>query len=300
MDTGLLRTFLAVARTENFTAAAAELHLSQSTVTAHVKTLERELGARLFDRMPRGARLTAAGGRALERAVGLLEAEARLRAAAAGDALPSGTVAVGAGDTLCSAPVPRVIASLRRSHPGIDVHLFPVGTADAVRDLRRGRLDLALLLEDGEGPAALLSEPLAREPLVLIAAPDHPLAAAGAPVTWDDLVRVPFFLHEEGCSYSDRVARELQERPGARPRLTRLGSSEAARACVAAGLGVGVLPRTAARDALAAGTLAALDGPPVPDVPVRLVRHRARWASPAVRAVADAFTDHFAAAAGPG
>ena len=52
MDTRLLRTFAALARTGNFTATAAELHLAQSTVTVHVRTLEKDLGTRLFDRLP--------------------------------------------------------------------------------------------------------------------------------------------------------------------------------------------------------------------------------------------------------
>jgi len=61
VDTDLLRTFLAVARHESFTAAAAELNLVQSTVTSRIKALEKTLGARLLDRLPDGARLTDAG-----------------------------------------------------------------------------------------------------------------------------------------------------------------------------------------------------------------------------------------------
>lgn len=54
MDTRLLTTFTVLARTGGFTAAAAELHLAQSTVTVHIRTLERDLGVRLFDRLPTG------------------------------------------------------------------------------------------------------------------------------------------------------------------------------------------------------------------------------------------------------
>lgn len=61
MDTRLLTTFTVLARTGGFTAAAAELHLAQSTVTVHIRTLERDLGVRLFDRLPTGALLTDAG-----------------------------------------------------------------------------------------------------------------------------------------------------------------------------------------------------------------------------------------------
>ncbi|MEH6378580.1 LysR family transcriptional regulator, partial [Streptomyces sp. KLMMK] len=61
MDTRLLHTFLTLARTGSFTAAAAELHLAQSTVTVQIRALEKELGTRLFDRLPRGASITATG-----------------------------------------------------------------------------------------------------------------------------------------------------------------------------------------------------------------------------------------------
>ncbi|WP_017588241.1 LysR family transcriptional regulator [Nocardiopsis ganjiahuensis] len=296
MDTRLLGTFLTVARTGNFTVAAADLHLSQSTVTAQIKALEKELGCRLFDRLPRGARLTETGRRIAAEAAGVLEAEARLHAAVGDGTHPVGRVAVGVGDTLCSGPVPRVIAELSRTRPGIEVDLVPLGTDAALDGLRRGRLDLALLLEDEDRFPDMVTEKLSEEPLVLLGAPDHPLVTAETPVGWEELAREPFFLHEEGCSFSDRVARELRGPSGVRPRLTRLGSSEAARACVMAGLGLAALPLTAARDALSAGALATVAGPPVPNVPVRLVHHRSRWISPAARAVVDAFTEYFAAA----
>jgi DNA-binding transcriptional LysR family regulator len=293
VDTRLLSTFLTLARTENFTAAAAELHLSQSTVTAQIKTLEKDLGARLFDRMPRGAQLTATGRRLLAEAAEVLEAEARLRVAAAGDAQPTGTVVVGAGETLCSTHLPGVIATLRRTHPDIDVHLFPAGTGAAVEGLRAGRLDIALLLEDEVRFADMTAEPVAREPLCLIGAPGHPLAAQGRPVTWEEIARESFFLHEEGCSYSDRVARKLLALPDARPRLTRFGSIETARSCVAAGLGLSVLPRATVGNQLREGSLAVVAGPQIPDITVQLVRHRGRWTSPAIRAVMDALACHF-------
>ena len=85
-------------------------------------------------------------------------------------------------------------------------------------------------------------------------------------------------------------ARELHALPGGPPRTTRFGSVEATRACVAAGLGLALLPRVSVGQALADGRLAVVDGPPVPDVPVLLARHRARWASPAENAVTEALT----------
>ncbi|MDF3291428.1 LysR family transcriptional regulator [Streptomyces silvisoli] len=288
MDTRLLRTFTALAKTGSFTAAAAELHLAQSTVTVQIRSLERELGTRLFDRLPTGALLTSTGRRLLEEAEAMLDAEARLRAAATagnGGGTVEGQVTVGAGESLCSSRLPGVIASLRRTHPGIDVHLRAVGSAAAVEGLRQGRFDMVLLLEPEVNLADLAARPIAREPLVYLASPDHPLA--GREAGWDELAGESFFVHEEGCSYSDHLVRTLLALPGARPRLTRFGSIEAARSCVAAGLGLTLLPRATVDRQLRDGVLAVVRGPEVPPVPVQLTRHRRRWVAPAARVVAD-------------
>lgn len=281
VDTRLLHTFAVLARTGSFTAAAAELHLAQSTVTVHIRALERELGVRLFDRLPTGALLTGTGRRLLERAEDVLDAVARLRADGDGDGAAGGRVVVGTPESLCTTRLPGVVAALRTSHPEVDIQLYAGGTERCVEGLRSGRLDLALLLEEEADFPDVTTELIAREPLALVCAPGHPLAArAGAP-TWAELSGEDVFLLEQGCSYSDELERRLLAVPGARPRLTRFGSVDAARSCVAAGLGVTLLPLTTVRDHLRDGRLLRLDGPRFADAPVRLARHRRRWTSPA-------------------
>ncbi|MGW7486170.1 LysR family transcriptional regulator [Streptomyces sp. NPDC054786] len=300
MDTRLLRTFVTLARAGSFTATARALHLAQSTVTVQIRTLERELGTPLFDRMPSGTVPTRAGLRLLEEAEAVLDAVARLRATAAAgqhdmaDGTTEGQVAVGAGDSLCSSRLPGVIASLRRTHPRLDVQLHAVSTATAVDGLRTGRLDIALLLEPEVGESDLLARRIADEPLTYVAAPGHPLAGRAA--GWDELAGECFFVHEEGCSYSDRLVRTLLGLPGAHPRITRFGSIDAARSCVAAGLGLTLLPRVTVEHHLHEGRLTAVDGPEAQPVPVQLVRHRRRWFAPGAQIVAEELTRTFAAA----
>ena len=297
MDTRLLRTFATVARTENLTAAAERLHLVQSTVTAQVQALEKELGLRLFDRLPRGVVLTGAGREVLAQAEAVLEAESRLRAVAtsAGGAggQVTGRVVLSAGETLVSARLPGVIAALRRSHPAVEVDLRTMGTAAAVAALRSGELDLALLLEDEAAFRDIECTPLAREPLVLVCSPEHPAADRGD-TDWAELAREDYFLHEQGCSYSDRfIERLLAAAKGAPPRITRFGSLEAARSCVAAGLGLSLLARANVADALASGRLTQVSGPQFPDVTVQLARYRRRWLSPAAAALTTELPHHF-------
>ncbi|PBC86904.1 MULTISPECIES: LysR family transcriptional regulator [unclassified Streptomyces] len=300
MDTRLLRTFVTLARAGSFTATARALHLAQSTVTVQIRTLEKELGTPLFDRMPSGTVPTRAGLRLLEEAEEVLDAVARLRAtAAAGQrdvtgGTVEGQVAVGAGDSLCSSRLPAVIASLRHAHPRLDVQLHAAGTATAVDGLRTGRLDIALLLEPEVGESDLLARRIADESLVYVVAPGHPLAGRAA--DWEELAGESFFVHEEGCSYSDRLVRTLLGLPGASPRITRFGSIDAARSCVAAGLGLTMLPRVTVERHLQGGQLAVVDGPRAQPVPVQLVRHRRRWFAPGAQIVAEELTRTFAKA----
>lgn len=295
MDTRLLHTFTALARTGSFTAAAAELHVAQSTVTVHIRILERELGTRLFDRLPTGALLTDSGRRLLVEAENVLDAVTRLRAAGGDDdGAVRGRVVVGTPESLCSTRLPGVMAALRTRHPEIDVHLHAAGTAQCVEGLRSGRLDVALLLEEDADFPDVAAEPVAREPVALVCSPGHPLAARTRAVSWEELAAEDFFLLEEGCSYSDALERRLLAVAVARPRLTRFGSVDAARGCVAAGLGLALLPLTTVEEHLRQGRLARVHGPGFADVPVVLARNSRRWIAPAAQAFTREVTRHFA------
>ncbi|ORT58775.1 LysR family transcriptional regulator [Streptomyces sp. CB03238] len=285
MDTRLLHTFTTLARSGSFTSAAAELHLAQSTVTVHIRTLERELGTRLFDRLPTGALLTDSGRRLLAEAETVLDAVARLRAGGDdGDGAVRGQVTVGTPESLCATRLPGVMVSLRTRHPEVDVRLHAAGTTECVEGLRSGRLDVALLLEEEAGFPDVTAEPVAREPLALVCAPTHPFAARTRAASWEDLAAESFFLLEQGCSYSDALERRLLTVAGARPRLTRFGSVDAARGCVASGLGLALLPLTTVEEHLRQGRLARVPGPGFADVPLLLARHSRRWVSPAAQA----------------
>lgn len=269
VDTRLLRTLLVLARTGSFTATAAELHLVQSTVTSQVKALERHLGARLFDRLPSGARLTEAGRQAVEHAREVLTSEQRLRDAVRGSTAVEGEVRIAAPESVCAYRLPQRIADVALRWPGISVHLSPAGTRQALAGVRNGTLDLALALEDSLVAPGLKVTAIGVEPIELVSAPGMVLDER-------------YFLLEEGCSYSDRFVRELS----ATPSITRFGSIEAVRSCVVAGLGWTVLPRVAVAEQLDAGTLQRVRE--LPDSTLFLVTDPRRTPSAAVRAVAAA------------
>ncbi|MER6434374.1 LysR family transcriptional regulator [Streptomyces sp900105245] len=282
MDTRLLRTFAVLARTGNFTVTAAELHLAQSTVTVQIRSLEKDLRVQLFDRLPSGAVLTDTGARLLQRAQDVLDAEDRLRHEAHSVGPIEGSVTIGASESLCAYRLPLAVAALSRTLPNVELHMRAVVTPlEAAEQLKAGRIDFALLLESHIEVPHVEAEVIGHESLSLVAVAGHLLARSGAP--WERLAEETFFLLEEGCSYSDAFARQLLALPGKPPRMTRFGSIEAVRACVAAGLGLALLPVVSVKADLASGRLCAAQS--FPDIPVQMLRHRSRWPTPAAQTV---------------
>ncbi len=172
MDLRALRCFVAVAEEGHFGRAAARLHLAQPPLSRRIRELEADLGCRLFERIPTGARLTAAGEVLLAEARDLLEraerARERVRGAGSERVLVLGTVA-GAGLDVGAA----ALAALRRERPGLRVRLREAPITDPSAGLREGRVDLALtrLPFDTSGLTVRL---LGEEPLVAVLPADEP------------------------------------------------------------------------------------------------------------------------------
>jgi DNA-binding transcriptional LysR family regulator len=177
-----LRRFVVVAEELSFTRAARRLHVVQSGVSSAVATLERELGVPLFDRDRHTVTLTEAGRTLLP------EARATLAAAqAAADAVAEttaglrGTLSIGTMLSTGAVDLPGLIARFHREHPAVLVRLrqAPGGSADLARAVADGRLDLALLSLPGDPPPGVEVRQLEEEPMVLVCAPGHRLAASG-------------------------------------------------------------------------------------------------------------------------
>ncbi|MGW5385600.1 LysR family transcriptional regulator [Nocardia sp. NPDC003963] len=285
MDTGLLRSFLAVARLESFTEAARELGYTQSTVTGHIQKLERRLGSRLLDRLTSRVVATELGARLIPHAEDVLAAEDRLCAAARDTAArPAGTVRLIAPESLCTYRLPAVIRELRTREPGVQLQIGPGGMSDALTAVRRGTADLALTMEPRLPVTDLAVEKIGVEALLFLDRGPGPGAAAD----WSELALRDALLIEEGCGYSDDVADRLAQTGPGSGRRTRFGSVEAVKRCVAVGLGWTVLPAITAATEVGSGELSVLDGPALPDCAIHLVTHPRRHHSPALDVVAHA------------
>ena len=181
MELRQLEYFVAVAEAANFTRAAERVHISQSGVSAQVKQLEAELGAELFDRSARAARLTAAGAAALPHARAALAAAAQARQAVDDvSGLVRGRLTVGMVMGCTVTPLFDALAGFHRRHPGVEIALQEESSDVLIENVRSGGQDVALVGVAGDPPAGLSSEVIVSEGLVAAVPADHPLAGRSA------------------------------------------------------------------------------------------------------------------------
>jgi DNA-binding transcriptional LysR family regulator len=275
-----LRTFAAVARLLSFHRAAAELNAAQSTVSARIAALETELGVRLFERLGRRVALTDAGERLVQYAAKLIDVEDEARAWVTGESRLRGLLTVRVPESLCAYRLPPVIAAFRRRHPEVALHLTACTLNGLEKDLRQGITDLAFVMTDSVRGSDLVVEALGVEPLVLVAAPHHPLAGREA-LSARDLNGATLVLSTADCSYRAVIEDALAAEGVQLAAGLEFSSAAALRGCVASGVGVTLLPGVAVRDELHAGTLRALAWTDQPfETAVLMVRHKGKWVSP--------------------
>ncbi|MFC6580303.1 LysR family transcriptional regulator [Planomonospora parontospora] len=178
MELQQMRYVVAVAETGNFTRAAERCLVVQSALSHQIARLERELGARLFERTSRRVRLTSAGEAFLPAARQALEAAERARAevaAAAGEI--RGRLAVGAIPTVTAVDLPTELRRFHLRHRQVRISLRSGASEELTERVRQGTLDVAFLgLPVGAPPKGVRGRELARGHLVAVVAPGHPLA----------------------------------------------------------------------------------------------------------------------------
>ncbi|MEU0811856.1 LysR family transcriptional regulator [Streptomyces sp. NPDC005970] len=182
MELQQMRYVVAVAETNSFTRAAERCLVVQSALSHQIARLERELGARLFERTSRRVRLTPAGEAFLPAArqcLGAAERAAAEVAAAVGEV--RGRLAVGLIPTVTAADIPEALRDFRGRYPQVRVNLRVGASDDLVEQVRQGSIDVAFLgLPTTARPQGVAAHELARGRLIAVVAPDHPLAAEPA------------------------------------------------------------------------------------------------------------------------
>lgn len=195
LDLRQLEYFRRVAQRRNISIAAAELNITQPSLTKSIKLLEKELGVRLFDRLARGVELTDYGEALLRHAEAI-----RVQVADAGSEIAAlksgtfGTISVGAGPAWLRRHLPLAVAETVARHPGVRIRVGGGFDEELFRSLRRGEFDFVVAeLPQGEDRRGLEIRALTADGLGVCCRAGHPLARRRR-VTPRDLLRYPWVL----------------------------------------------------------------------------------------------------------
>lgn len=286
MEVRQLKTFCTLVETRSFTRTAEALHYAQSSVTAQIQALEGEFGITLFDRLGKRVVLTEAGQRFLRYAQQVLQLTEEAQLVVPGGDEPSGTLTIGASETLCAYRLPAILHCFRVHFPQVELRIQPVlcFQNDTMRRmLSEGLLDIAFLLKPPTQIEGLIVEPLIREPFQIVAPPDHPLTSLPQ-VTLVDMRGVTILMIEILLEKYHNLF-EAEGIPGGHTTLFSFNSTEAIKQCVLAGVGIGVVPQVAVASEVAQGQLIPLNwvGPELAFL-TQIAWHKDKWLSPAFQA----------------
>lgn len=253
MDFEQLKTFLEVSRLKSFSRAAQKLLRTQPAISAQIRSLEQEIGARLFDREGGKVTFTSAGRLFEPFAEHCLECQSHIHLAIAElERSPRGELSISANEATHLYVLPQVFAQFKRQYSRVVLSI--------VRSERLRTLEAVLNREVDFGvvslpvrDARLAVEPIHRDELALVTPPTHPLAARTS-VRLQDLARTPLLLPSHGRRREQ--LNELFRMQELTPRVAmEVESSELLKRYVLAGLGIGLLPRTNVAEEERNGTL---------------------------------------------
>ncbi|MFD9128412.1 LysR family transcriptional regulator [Kitasatospora sp. NPDC059571] len=286
-DLNLLRTFLAVHRSGSFTAAAQVLGLSQPTVTAQIRALERHEGRELFERLPRGVAPTPVADELAARVAAPLDALAAATAPGGGPEAAADPVHLaGPAELLCTTVLPALAPLVA---DGVRLRVTTGLTDPLLEELRAGRHDLVIATARPRG-RVLTAVPLADEEFVLVAAPRWARRLTGSPAADGGaaLHGVPLVTYAEDLPIVRRYWRHVfGRRLTCRAALT-VPDLRGVVAAVTAGAGFAVVPRYLCAGELASGALVLLHDPADPPINTGyLVQRPGASGSPHVARVRD-------------
>lgn len=293
MDAGDLAVFAAVARCGCISKAAEKLNTVQSNVTQRTQLLEEELGVPLFYRHSRGVTLTPAGGQLLPYAERITRLVGEAKQAASNGPVPHGQIIIGAMETATALRLPPILSAYARQCPEVDIEIVSGPSAALIDDVLARRIEAAFVAGPVNHPE-LVAIPMIDEELVVITAPwvtDLDALSGNAGQS-----KVKIVVFRSGCSYRARLEAIVAGRGIVGVRRLELGSVDGILGCVAAGIGVTLLPRAVVADAARQGRVAIHTLPREESrVETVMVRCRDAFVSTALARFMEMAQDHFSA-----
>ena len=289
MDFRKLQALCQLIELKSFTRAAQALGLSQPTVSEQIRALEEELGQKLVDRAGREVEATPAGRLCYAHARKILRMQSEMaQAMEQYQGVLRGTVAVGASTIPGTYILPELINTFHHLYPAVTVQVH-IGSSRLIgRKVLEGDCDFGLA-GDAWAERGLEWKPVIDDVLCLVARPDHPLATRTEPLSIADLFAHPFVLREQGSGTRSVVAAKLEAsgyKESDLQTVAWLGSNEAVREGVKAGLGLAILSACSVAEDIRRRTLVAL---PLQAIQLRrpflLVHRRNKALGPAAAAL---------------
>ncbi|MDH3761365.1 MAG: LysR substrate-binding domain-containing protein [Gammaproteobacteria bacterium] len=275
-----LKVFHTVARLLSFTKAAEALHMTQPAVTFQVRQLEEYFNTRLFDRTHNKVNLTPAGERVSEFAERIFDLYTEMENSVrdlTGEI--SGALTIGASTTIAEYMLPALLGEFKNRYPDINLRLKVSNSEGIVSMVEHNVIDLGVV----ESPVSnknLIVEVCHDDQLVVVAAPDHELVKRGGMVKAAEIVNHPFVSREEGSGTRDVIMQYLIDEnvnPAEMEFCLELGSPEAIKGAVEAGMGITIISRSIIGKELKLNTLCELQLDPPLSRPFSFVRQRQKF-----------------------
>jgi len=274
-----LQVFHTVAGVLNFTRAAEMLHMTQPAVTHQIRQLEADFNTRLFDRVNNKISLTPAGTQVLDYASRILSLYSEMHESVkelTGDR--SGLLTLGASTTIAEYMLPDLLGGFRREFPDVHVRLRVANTDAIVALVATSSIDLGIV-EGVVQNQQLLVEDCQQDELVVIVPNDHTLVNKTS-VEPADLTQYPFIQREDGSGTRSVISAYLAEHGLSEDQLQHpfeLGSTEAIKGAVQAGMGISIVSEATVKKELDLGMLVAKTLSPALLRPFYFVRQRQQF-----------------------
>lgn len=279
-----LETFCRVADLKSFSRAADDLLLTQPTVSGHILSLEKSLSLRLFDRTGREARLTKAGEVFLRYASKLLTIRKDLLNALSEFSQGiRGELSLGASTIPGEYLLPRLMGDFKEDHPHFTLSLKIADTKEIIQDVLQGHVELGMIGAKVNHPS-LHYERYEEDEIIVVAPSGHPLARKKR-VGFEDLLKEPWIIREEGSGTQMAVENALRKKGENLKEFNvvmEMGSTSSMKEGVKAGLGLAFISKRAAQENLDQGRFSriAVEGMESISRQIYIVSHRGKTFSP--------------------
>jgi DNA-binding transcriptional LysR family regulator len=274
-----LQVFHTVARLLSFTKAAESLHMTQPAVTFQVRQLEEYFNTRLFDRTHNRISLTEAGETVYQYADRIFEQYAEMENAVremTGEI--SGSLTIGASTTIAEYMLPALLGDFRTQYPDVTIHLKVSNTDGIVTMVENNTIDLGVV-EAPVGNKNLVVDKCRDDRLVAIVPPGHELASRKV-IKMTELLDYPFICREEGSGTREVIEGHICKTDECRHTMKiamELGSPEAVKGAVEAGMGISVVSNATIQKELRLGTLVAVQIDPPLERPFSFVHQKQKF-----------------------